>query len=64
MGAHLSPCPQRIEGRHATLEGWGLKRLSVYGHLRAKAMIFQADVWLNLTTMTRLVREATLASGP
>jgi hypothetical protein len=52
------------EGRHATLEGWGLKRLSVYGHLRAKAMIFQADVWLNLTTMTRLVREATLASGP
>jgi hypothetical protein len=38
--------------------------LSVYGHLRAKAMIFQADVWANLTTMARLVREATLASGP
>lgn len=52
------------EGRHATLEGWGLKRLPVYGHLRGKALIFQADVWANLTTMARLVREATLASGP
>lgn len=52
------------EGRHATLEGWGLKRLPVYGNLRGKALIFQADVWANLTTMARLVREATLASGP
>ena len=52
------------ESRHATLEGWGFKRLPVYGHLRSKALIFQADVWVNLTTMTRLVREATLASGP
>ena len=52
------------ESRHATLEGWGLKRLPVYGHLRGKALIFQADVWANLTTMARLVREATLASGP
>ncbi len=51
------------EGRHATLEGWELKRLPVYGNLRGKALIFQADVWANLTTMTRLVREATLASG-
>lgn len=52
------------EGRHAILEGWGLKRLPVYGNLRGKALIFQADVWANLTTMARLVREATLASGP
>ena len=52
------------EGRHATLEGWGLKRLPVYGNLRGKALIFQTDVWANLTTMARLVREATLASGP
>jgi hypothetical protein len=52
------------EGRHATLEGWGLKRLPVYGHQRNKALIFQADVWANLTTMARLVRKATLASGP
>jgi len=52
------------EGRHATLEGWGLKRLPVYGNLRGKALLFQADVWANLTTMARLVREATLARGP
>jgi hypothetical protein len=52
------------ESRHATLEGWGLKRLPVYGNLRGKALIFQTDVWANLTTMARLVREATLASGP
>ena len=53
------------ESRHSTLERWGFKRLPVYGKPRAKAMIFQADVWLNLTTMTRLVREATMAaSGP
>jgi hypothetical protein len=53
------------ETRHATLERWGLKRLPVYGKARGKALIFQADVWLNLTTMARLVREATLADdGP
>lgn len=51
------------ESRHATLERWGFKRLSVYGEHRAKAVIFQADVWLNLTTMARLVREATQADG-
>jgi hypothetical protein len=53
------------ESRHSTLERWGFKRLPVYGDLRGKAMIFQADVWLNLTTMARLVREATIAArGP
>jgi hypothetical protein len=53
------------ESRHATLERWGFKRLSVYGSPRGKAMTFQADVWLNLTTMARLVREATSAArGP
>jgi len=53
------------ESRHATLERWGFKRLAVYGDLRGKAVIFQADVWLNLTTMARLVREATgAAHGP
>lgn len=51
------------ESRHATLERWGFKRLSVYGEDRAKAVIFHADVWLNLTTLARLVREATLADG-
>jgi hypothetical protein len=51
------------ESRHAALERWGLKRLPVYGAYRAKAVLFQADVWLNLTTMARLVHEATLADG-
>ena len=51
------------EGRHSTLERWGLKRLPVYGDLRGKALTFQADVWLNLTTLARLVREATAATG-
>ena len=44
------------EGRNSTFERWGLKRLPVYGHLRGKALTFQADVWLNLTTLARLVR--------
>jgi len=52
-----------VEGRNATMEGWGLKRLPVYGLPRGKALIFQADVWLNLTTLARLIREATLAAG-
>ena len=68
-----SPAWQRLyhrarnasESRHSTLERWRLKRLPVYGEPRAKALLFQADVWLNLTTMARLVREATLAArGP
>ncbi len=51
-----------VESRNAGLEGWGLKRLLVHGTPRGKALIFQADVWLNLTTLARLVREATLAA--
>ena len=50
------------EGRNATFQRWGLKRLPLYGNPRNKALIFQADVWLNLTTMARLVREATAAT--
>jgi hypothetical protein len=53
------------ESRHSTLERWGFKRLPVYGELRGKALVFQADAWLNLTTMARLFQEATLAdAGP
>jgi len=52
-----------VEGRNAVMQGWGLKRLPVYGLPRGKALIFQADVWLNLTTLARLIREATLAAG-
>jgi len=47
------------EYRNSVLEGWGLKRLPVYGQPRGRALIALADVWLNLTTLARLVREAT-----
>jgi hypothetical protein len=51
------------ESRNATLEDWGLKRLPVYGLPRSTALLFLADVWANLTTLARLVQEATLASS-
>jgi hypothetical protein len=51
------------EGRNATLAHWGFKRLPVYGQPRSRAFTSQADVWLNLTTLARLVREATAATG-
>jgi hypothetical protein len=52
------------EGRNAALEKWGLKRLSVYGQSRGRTIIMLADVWLNLTTLARIIREATLAIPP
>jgi hypothetical protein len=51
------------ESRNATCERWGLKRLPVYGLPRAKAFVFLADVWSNLTTLARLFRQATAATG-
>jgi len=51
-----------VEGRNATFQRWRLKRLPVYGLPRGKALDFLADVWLNLTTMARLAREATAAA--
>jgi len=51
------------ESRNATFQRWGLKRLPVYGDPRGKALIFLADVWSNLTTLVRLFREATAATG-
>jgi len=50
------------EGRNATFEAWGLKRLSVYGLPRGRATTMLADVWSNLFTLARLLREATLAA--
>jgi hypothetical protein len=50
-----------VEGRNATFQAWGLKRLPVYGLPRSKAFIFLADLLNNLTTMARLIRQATLA---
>jgi hypothetical protein len=51
------------ESRNATFERWDLKRLPVYGGLRGKAFAYLADTWATLTTLTRLVREATLATS-
>ncbi len=50
-----------VEGRNATFEAWGFKRMPVFGLPRVTALIFLADVLNNLTTMARLIREATLA---
>jgi hypothetical protein len=51
------------EDRNADLEAWGLKRLPVYGKPRGRAFIALADVWINLTVLARLIREATFAAG-
>jgi hypothetical protein len=51
-----------VEGRNATLEDWGFKRMSIFGLLRCKALIFLTDVLDTLTTLARLVREATQAN--
>ena len=50
-----------VEGRNATFEAWGFKRMSVFGLFRTKALLFLADVLDTLSTLARLVREATLA---
>lgn len=51
------------ESRNATFERRNLKRSPVYGQLRSKALTFLADVWFNLTTLARLVREASAVTG-
>ena len=50
-----------VEGRNATFEAWGFKRLPVYGLPRVTTILFLADMLNNLTTMVRLIRQATLA---
>lgn len=51
------------EARNATFERWNFKRLPVYGGLRGKAFAYLADTWATLTTLARLVREATFATS-
>jgi hypothetical protein len=51
-----------VEGRNATLQGWGLKRLPVFGLLRVKALLFLADALDTLITLARLVRQASQAA--
>jgi hypothetical protein len=49
------------EARYACHQKLGLKRMPVYGYQRGKTTIFLADVWRNLSTLARLIGEATLA---
>jgi hypothetical protein len=51
-----------VEGRNATFEAWGFKRMPVYGLPRVTTFIFLADVLNNLSTMARLILQATLAN--
>ncbi len=46
------------ESRNSSMEAWGLKRLSVFGQPRSRANIVLADLWRNLLTLARLVKEA------
>jgi hypothetical protein len=50
------------EDRNADLEAWHLKRLPVYGQPRGSALIALADTWINLSTLARLIKEATFAA--
>lgn len=50
-----------VESRNAIFEAWGFKRMPIFSLLRIKAVIFLADVLDTLSTLARLVREATLA---
>jgi hypothetical protein len=50
------------EDRNSDLKSWNLKRLPVYGTSRGRALVALADAWLNLTTLARLVREATFTA--
>lgn len=51
------------EARNAFLENLDLKRMPVFGLQRGKFAIFLADVWRNLSTLVRLIREATLTAS-
>jgi len=52
-----------VESRNAVFERWGLKRLPYYGLPRNRALVALADTWDTLTTLVRLCREATAATG-
>jgi len=50
------------EERNSEFEDLGLKRMPVYGWERVQAMATVVDLWGNLKTIVRLIREATLAA--
>ncbi|MDO8673755.1 MAG: hypothetical protein Q7O66_20275 [Dehalococcoidia bacterium] len=53
------------EERNSQFEKLGLKRMPVYGKPRVRATVTVVDIWANLLTIMRLVREAvTAANGP
>ncbi len=51
------------EDRNSDMEAWNLKRLPVYGQPRGRALIALADTWISLTTLARLVRQATFVAA-
>ena len=52
-----------VEGRNAVFQRWGLKRLPCYGLPRNRALVALTDTWDTLSTLVRLCREATAATG-
>jgi hypothetical protein len=52
-----------VEARNARFEGWGLKRLPYYGLPRNRALVALTDTADTLSTLVRLCREATAATG-
>ncbi len=51
------------EERNSEFEDLGLKRMPVYGWERVQAMVTVVDMWVNLKTIVRLIREAVLAAN-
>lgn len=51
------------EERNSEFQDLGLKRMPVYGWERVQAMVTVVDMWVNLNTIVRLIREATLAAN-
>lgn len=51
------------EDRNSDIAAWNLKRLPVYGQPRGRALTALADTWLSLTTLARLVCEATFVAA-
>lgn len=53
-----------VEGRNAKFAEWRLKRMPVFGLPRVRAFIFMTDILINLSTLARLIAEASLANRP
>lgn len=51
------------EERNSQFEGLGLKRMPVYGTPRVRATVTVVDMWVNLMTILRLIREAVMVTA-